>query len=261
MSHSNQKKPKDGEPPTLGEIAFSDSGDIPGVTQLLTPGLANGRKSHASSNSPSEDLLISPPDEPQISFETPSSIDDEQDEEVLDLAEVEGMDFQEQSFADHESEPQSKDVLFNEIGVDFEIIFTGDGTHFTFKKLECTSPKSNDSWRNEFYSGMKLDLKSIPIQSDFQEFSVKSTPFQRDLFGIMGSEFVTCIRSSWDPNTVILIVSKASLGPRRSELESIYGAPRSVSTVSKNETPATASSPEVKKDYEPGDDDIKIEIA
>ena len=236
MADSNQKKAEAADLPPLGEIAFSDSGDIPGVTQLLTPSLAKGRKSET------------------IPQDHESLLDEEQEEEALELAEVEAMEIEDEDESDFAPPLLSKESLLQELKVKFELFFSNDGPHLTFQRAQEFSPGSFETWRKELFSGMKLDLKMLSVQSDFQEFSGKTALFQRDVFGLHDSEFLTFFRAPEDRNTWVLLVSDASLTSHQTDLESVYAAP-------KTKAPTPPSAPEIKKDYDPGEDDIKIEIA
>jgi hypothetical protein len=247
MADSNQKKTDANELPALGEISFNESGDIPGVTQLLTPSLVKGRKNQAEPSHAAE--------------EAPHPNPEYDEEDALELAEVEAMELDEEEGSDFVSPAQSKESQLQDLGVKFELLFSGNGSLFTFQSFEESTPGSFDPWRKEFYSGMKIDLKLLSIQSDFQEFSGKSAPFQREVFGLSDSDFFTFFRNSVNRDTLSVLISSVSLASRKNDLESIYSAPQNLAPISEEEAPAPAVTPEVKKDYIPDDDDIKIEIA
>ncbi|NDG83870.1 MAG: hypothetical protein EBX52_02405 [Proteobacteria bacterium] len=249
MADSNQKKGDDVELPALGEISFNDSGDVPGVTQLLTPSLAKGRKKQEISSSlPSEHT----PDVPQ---EDPVLVSAEEVHEDLVIAEPVAP-----SRATLDSLPKtpfpSWETMAREIGVHFELAFSNPGSVYEFRNYVEHSSTPLESWRNEFYSGMKVEKQLLSLVSDFQEVRVKDEPFLGECFGANPEDHLLFIANG---DELKVLLSKNSLMEHRQEIQSWLTQKTSASQKS---APPPKQPPAVKQDFDPGEDDgIKIEIA
>ena len=66
---------------------------------------------------------------------------------------------------------------------------------------------------------MKLDLKSIGIQSNFKEVKVANDPFLKEAFGAEDQDFLIFVRHSDHPETLHVLLSKETLIDQKSVLE------------------------------------------
>jgi hypothetical protein len=218
MSNGNEKTRGSGMS-ILGTIEFNDSGDVPGVTQLLTPSLAKGRKKD-------EPSAPAPTPEPASSVELSS----------VELPPV--------------TSSAPWETLAREIGVRLELTFLSSGGAYVFSRYLEHSGGSGESWRDEFYTGMRVESAQVPLSSDFAEFMAKKHPFLQDAFGAGNDDHLVFFKTGTE---LKVLLSPRSLLEHQTKIEAALRA-----HLEAREKPASS----VKQDYDPGDDEgIKIEIA
>jgi|GEM_PF-4779880 len=238
MADSNQKK-NDFDLPALGEIDFNDSGDVPGVTQLLTPSLLKGRKKNEAGPAPA--APAAPVEAPALEEEIP---------EEPEAIEPGGSD----EFHPVDSLPEapfpSWETMAREIGVRFELTFRFNGVVYAFSGHVEHAPHSFEPWRNEFFNGMTFEPARFSLNTDFEEFEAKTRSFLRDALGAGDQDHLIFARNG---NELRILFSPHSLHGHRDGIKS---------WLSPGTPAATKEAPSVKQDYDPGEDDgIKIEIA
>ena len=200
MNDSNDPKERTR---ATGAIPVSDfSVEVPGVTQLLNPQLANQRKNPSKKTESAEPSLSQAPHPGiDIALETPP-------------APLESTGFQ-------KSRPSHP---LSQFGIHYSLKFEETNGSLRFQGHVETGTRSFERWRVEFFKNMKIDLRILSITVSFQEFSGDRFPFQREAFGIGPKEFVQCVRDPKDRKILYVLISSNSMLGKKNEIEEALGA-------------------------------------
>ncbi len=100
------------------------------------------------------------------------------------------------------------------------LIFSGSNSLFQLIGPGANAPDFKP-WQKSFFKSMKLDLKSLGIQSHFQEVKVSNAPFLMEAFGAEDSDFLIFVRHSDHPENLHVLLSKETLVDQKSVLEAM----------------------------------------
>jgi hypothetical protein len=178
-------------------------GTIPGVTQLLNPGLEK-KQNVVTSNGNSTKI--------QLKFGgTRSDIHHPEKKPALSP----------KAAALHPASdvPQTPASL-SKFGVRSVLVFQKKNGVHRFEAADSRSPEPLAPWQKEFYLGMILDEGVLSLSADFCEFNAKSSKFHTDAFGLSESEWLVLLKSDtgW-----YALISKNSLSTSRKDWESLFG--------------------------------------
>ena len=133
-------------------------------------------------------------------------------------------------------------VSLTSLGVFYELQFEIEHGSFKYARMKPHGKARFEMWQERFYFQMKLDLKALEVQSNFQEFSKGKDSFQEDAFALTDASFVQIIRVDGDSQKIYVLLSSQSLG-------------------SKKEAVLQALSGKTSGAGSAGDDEFKIEMA
>ncbi len=205
MSNSKAEKTK---MTSTNEISVSDfSEDVPGVTQLLSPNLANLRKkSPDSDDTPQEKektIAIKFDDSPLSPEPTRATMTSLKKETHFE-----------------KSTPSTASGLAG-FGIEFQLVFIEEGGALRYQGVKETGPTPFPGWRHSFFNKMKIDLRILGISVSFQEFAADRFPLQKEAFGLNSDDFVQCVRDPNDRKKLYVLFSKKSLLGKKNEIEEI----------------------------------------
>ncbi len=202
MSNSKNEKTR---LTSTNEISVSDfSEDVPGVTQLLSPNLAQLRKTTSSEAEKHEK-------ENTIAIEFESAALTPEPTRTNMTA--------------HKNETPPKKNEFSDthalaaFGIDFQLIFVEEAGVLRYQGARETGKTRFAAWKHSFFDKMKIDLRVLGITVSFQEFAADRFPLQKEAFGLESDDFVQCVRDPNDRKKMHVLFSKKSMLGKKNEIE------------------------------------------
>ncbi|NDF15363.1 hypothetical protein EB061_08590 [bacterium] len=113
----------------------------------------------------------------------------------------------------------SKNASLEDLGVKQVLVFSRSGNVHRFESAEPKSPEPLAAWQNEFFRGMVLDPSILSLSGEFNEFSAKKSRFEADAFGLEISDWLTLMSSG---SRIMAIISKNTLAKNRADLENLW---------------------------------------
>ena len=95
----------------------------------------------------------------------------------------------------------------------FELQFEMKNSNYFFHQIKSYQGMKVASWQNTLFEGMKLDLNSLGILAEFQEFTFKQNHFIFEVFGVNPSYFIQIIKLKSKTQRIFALISKVSLLP------------------------------------------------
>jgi hypothetical protein len=200
MSKSEKTSSIPKDPSEVQGISMDEfSSTIPGVTQLLNPGLERKQSVTTAKGEKAKIHLKFGGTSPGI--KRPENIAGiSPKKEVPELPR------------------ETKNPSFASLGVRKIMVFSKTGNSHRFESDDPRSPEPFEAWQKEFFRGMILDPSTLSLNADFNEFSAKNAKFQADAFGLEGTDWLILMKngSRWHA-----LISRNQLSDRRSELENL----------------------------------------
>jgi hypothetical protein len=202
MSNSKNEKTK---MTSTNEISVSDfSEDVPGVTQLLSPNLAQLRKK-------------SSPDQQQHENENTIAIDFESSALTPDPTRATMTAYKKETPV-QKFETSAHNGLAS-FGIEFQLIFVEEAGVLRYQGAKEMGNQPFPAWRHSFFDKMKIDLRVLGITVSFQEFAADRFPLQKEAFGLESDDFVQCVRDPSDRKKMHVLFSKKSMLGKKNEIE------------------------------------------
>ncbi len=224
-------------------ISFDDeSGNPPGVTQLLNPKLMAAkeaaRKAKEAANAPKVETKVASP-EPSFEIEI-------NNEPTPNISSPTPAPTAAKATAPASSAAGTNQSL-KDLGVHFELQFESERGSYRYTRVKPHGKSGFEMWQEKFFYQMKLDLRTLEVQGTFQEFAKGKHTFQEDAFALTDSSFVQIVRLDGDTQKIYVLLSSQSLMSKKDAvLQALSG-----------KTAGGAGS----GDKSSGGDDFKIELA
>jgi hypothetical protein len=183
-------------------------GTIPGVTQLLNPGLE--RKQNVTTSKGQKTKI-------NLKFgNTSTGIQRPENAESISPKNETGEIPRSPAPLELNPRNSAETGTLGELGVRLVLVFSKSGGAHRFDSTGPESPEPLSAWQKEFYQGMVLDPGILSIERDFCEFSAKNSKFQGDAFGLEESEWLLLLKnnSSW-----YALISRKSLQGKQDAIE------------------------------------------
>jgi hypothetical protein len=204
MSNSKNEKTK---MTSTNEISVSDfSEDVPGVTQLLSPNLAQLRKKPSLEEQQREKEK-----------ENTIAIDFESSALTPDPTRATMTAYKKETPV-QKFETSAPNGLAS-FGIEFQLIFVEEAGVLRYQGAKEMGNNPFPAWRHSFFDKMKIDLRVLGITVSFQEFAADRFPLQKEAFGLESDDFVQCVRDPNDRKKMHVLFSKKSLLGKKNEIE------------------------------------------
>jgi hypothetical protein len=208
MSNDDPSEKKQGVTSEIQAISMDEfGGTIPGVTQLLNPGLERKQNVTTAKGNKKINLKFG---NTSTGIQRPENLDAISPKKSSETP-------TKPAPPASASEAPVPDAHLSGLGVRTVLVFASHGGAHRFEAASPQSPEPLSPWQKEFYRGMVLDPGILSLNQDFCEFPAKKYKFQGDAFGLEESEWLVLMKnhSVW-----YCVISKKSLEGKRSTLES-----------------------------------------